>query len=148
MFDSKTVSKILGISLRQIQYWDEQGVVSPSAHQANGRGTLRLYLYEDLVQLKVVKRLRECNISLKKIKRSVEYLKATLPDIKHPLASFSFITNGETIFVLTDKEDVLVDTLRSGQITWHISMNNIVKEIKEIKDTEKKHRDNGISRAL
>lgn len=135
-YDSKKVAKVLGVTFRQLQYWDEKGIVKPSVRKASGRGTLRLYSYEDLVQLKVVKKLRDSNISLKKIKRSVDYLKSILPSIENPLAEFSFVTDGDTIFVLTNEKDKLIDTLKSGQITWHIPIDNIVREIAAIEQQE------------
>jgi DNA-binding transcriptional MerR regulator len=41
-YDSKTASRIVGVSLRQIQYWDEQNFIRPSVKLAGGRGTKRL----------------------------------------------------------------------------------------------------------
>lgn len=131
-YDSKKVSRVLGISLRQLQYWDEKGIVKPSLRRASGKGTVRLYSFEDLVQLKVVKRLRENNISLIKIKKSVDFLKNMLPLGMKPLEKFCFITDGDSIFVLTDDNDKLIDTLKSGQITWNIPFDNIVKEMADI----------------
>ena len=36
-YDSKMASRIVGVSLRQIQYWDERGFVRPSVKPAQGR---------------------------------------------------------------------------------------------------------------
>jgi len=44
-YDSKMASRIVGVSLRQIQYWDERGFVRPSVKPAQGRGTKRLYSF-------------------------------------------------------------------------------------------------------
>lgn len=129
-YDSKEVSKLLSISLRQLQYWDEKEIVKPSIRAAIGKGTMRLYSNEDLIQLRVVKRLRDFGISLKKIKNSINYLKYALPYIDKPLVELSFVTDGETIFQLTCDQNLLIDTLRSGQITWHIPMSTILLEIK------------------
>ena len=35
-YDSKTASQIVGVSLRQIQYWDERGFIRPSVKLAGG----------------------------------------------------------------------------------------------------------------
>lgn len=135
-YDSKTVAKLLGISLRQLQYWDEQGIVSPSVRKARGKGTARMYSFKDLVQLKVVKKLRDNNISLKKIKKSIEHLKKEMPNIDEPLAELSFITDGDSIFKLTDDPKIIIDILRSGQLTWNIPFKKIVQEIITIKKAE------------
>ena len=139
LYDSKKAAKVLGVTLRQIQYWDEKGIVKPSIQKANGKGTVRLFSYEDLIQLKVVKRLRDNNISLKKIKKSIEYLKNELPNIKNPLIELSFVTDGDTIFVLTDDKDKLIDTLKSGQLTWHIPIDTIIREVEIIEKEEITH---------
>ena len=65
-YDSKTASRIVGVSLRQLQYWDEQNFLRPSIKLAGGRGTKRLYSFHDLVCLKVVKDLARYGFSLKK----------------------------------------------------------------------------------
>ena len=41
-YNSKSASRIVGVSLRQIQYWDEQGFIRPSVKLAQGRGSKRL----------------------------------------------------------------------------------------------------------
>ena len=74
-YDSKMASRIVGVSLRQIQYWDERGFVRPSVKPAQGRGTKRLYSFHDLVCLKVVKDLATHGISLQKIRRCLQPLK-------------------------------------------------------------------------
>ena len=44
-YDSKTASSIVGVSLRQQQYWDERDFIRPSVKLADGRGTKRLYSF-------------------------------------------------------------------------------------------------------
>src|SRR5207244_9985866 len=74
-YDSKTASRIVGVSLRQIQYWDEQGFIRPSVKLAEGRGTKRLYSFQDLICLKVVKDLIHHGFNLQKIRRCLRPLK-------------------------------------------------------------------------
>jgi len=62
-FNSRTASRIVGVSLRQIQYWDERGFLRPSVRAA-GRGSKRLYSFSDLINLKVVKDLSNHGLSL------------------------------------------------------------------------------------
>ena len=51
------VCKIVGISYRQLDYWARTGLLTPSVREAGGSGTQRLYSFQDLVQLKVIKKL-------------------------------------------------------------------------------------------
>jgi len=128
-FNTKTACKIVGVSLRQIQHWDETGLVKPSVKEAAGRGTIRLYSYTDLIQLKVVKTLRDHRISLQKIRRSLEYLQSHFPEIKKPFLELKFLTDGETIFILTTDEKKILDTLKN-QFVFTLAIGELVRELR------------------
>ena len=64
------VCNLVGISYRQLDYWARTGLIMPSVQQATGSGSQRLYSFADVVQLKVVKRLLDAGMSLKKIRKS------------------------------------------------------------------------------
>jgi len=128
-FNTKTTSKIIGVSLRQLQHWDEKGLVKPSIREAAGKGTIRLYSYTDLIQLRVVKTLRDNRISLQKILRSLEHLQSHFPQIKKPLLELKFLTDGETIFVLTSDQKEILDTLKR-QFVFTLAIGEIVHELR------------------
>ena len=67
--------RIVGISYRQLDHWARTGLIEPSFRSAGGSGTHRLYSFMDLVQLRLVKRLRDTGISLSKIRVAVEWLR-------------------------------------------------------------------------
>jgi predicted RNase H-like HicB family nuclease len=116
--------------LRQIDYWDRTHFVKPSVKEASGYGTGRLYSFEDIVQLKVAKTLIDKGVSLQKIRKAITYLKKNFPDIKKPLAEMRFITDGETIFVLADKEKKILDTLKRGQMVFALAIGELIEELK------------------
>ena len=128
-FNTKTTSKIIGVSLRQLQHWDEKGLVNPSIREAAGKGTMRLYSYTDLIQLRVVKTLRDNRISLQKILRSLEYLQSHFPQIKRPLLELKFLTDGETIFILTSDQKEILDTLKR-QFVFTLAIGEIVHKLR------------------
>jgi DNA-binding transcriptional MerR regulator len=128
-FNTKTTSKIIGVSLRQLQHWDEKGLVKPSIREAAGKGTMRLYSYTDLIQLRVVKTLRDNRISLQKILRSLEYLQSHFPQIKRPLLELKFLTDGETIFILTSDQKEILDTLKR-QFVFTLAIGEIVHKLR------------------
>src|SRR5688572_26970185 len=101
-FDSKTASRIVGVSLRQLQYWDEQDFIRPSARLAEGRGTKRLYSFHDLVCLKVVKDLAKHGFSLQMIRRCLRPLKENAARTMRGAESLRYLTDGEKLFVFTD----------------------------------------------
>ena len=127
-FNSKTVSRIVGVSLRQIQYWDEQGFIRPSVKLADGRGSKRLYSFSDLVQLKVVKDLTDYGLSLRKIRRCLSHLKRTSPAAVQPLHSLKYLTDGTKLFVLTSDRKKILDVL-DRQFVFSLGIGNLVREL-------------------
>ncbi len=129
-FNSKTVSKIIGIPLRVIDYWDRTNFIKPSVNEASGYGSMRLYSFTDLIQFKVAKFLRDQGLSLQKIRKSLNFLRKHLPEIEKPLAQLRFLTDGETIFVLTNKNREIIDTLKKGQYVLSIAIGELINELK------------------
>ena len=129
-FNSKTVSKITGLSFRRIDYWDRSHFIKPSVSEASGYGSVRLYSFSDLVQLTVAKTLLDKGISLQKIRKAISYLKKNMPEIKKPLTEMKFLTDGETVFVLTKDKGVIIDTLRKGQLVFSIALGEIMESLK------------------
>ncbi|MBI4826100.1 MAG: MerR family transcriptional regulator [Nitrospirae bacterium] len=137
-FNSKTVSKITGLSFRQVDYWDRTHFIKPSVSEASGYGSVRLYSFNDLIQLKVAKTLMDKGISLQQIRKAVIYLKKNMPEIIKPLLELRFLTDGETIFVITNDKKEIIDTLKSGQLVFSIALGEIVEELKgEVVDLQK-----------
>lgn len=133
-YTSRVVSAIAGVTPRQLHHWDTTGFVKPSVAEARGYGSARLYSFVDLVQLKTAKTLRDGGISLQKLRKVVAYLRAQLPGIKEPFAELALLTDGETVFVLTDDPEVMVDTLRGGQLVFSIAIGEFIGELQgEIK---------------
>ena len=129
-FNSKTVSKITGLSFRQIDYWDSTHFIKPSVSEATGYGSVRLYSFNDLIQLRVAKTLMDKGISLQKIRKAINYLKKNMPEVEKPLYELRFLTDGETIFVLTKDKKEIIDTLKSGQLVFSIALGEIVEGLK------------------
>src|SRR3712207_4088954 len=71
------VCKIVGISYRQLDYWTTTGLVTPTVRDAEGSGTQRLYAFEDIVQLKVIKKLLDAGVSLQRIRAALEIGRAS-----------------------------------------------------------------------
>ena len=127
-YDSKTVSRIVGVSLRQIQYWDEQGFVRPSIKLAGGRGTKRLYSFHDLVCLKVIKDLARHGLSLRKIRRCLRPLRAHPAKTSRLAQSLKYLTDGESLFVITDDRQKILDAMER-QFVLSLGIGNLVREL-------------------
>lgn len=76
-YTTAEVSKLCHVSLRQLQWWDERGILTPSRE-----GRLRLYSVEQLHQVRMIERLRKKGITLRhacKIIRSMDGTHGPLP---------------------------------------------------------------------
>ncbi|WP_345712486.1 MerR family transcriptional regulator [Kineococcus glutinatus] len=67
------VSERLGLSLRTIRYYDEMGLVTPSARTPGG---FRLYTELDLYRLFVIKRMKPLDFSLEEMRELLTTLDA------------------------------------------------------------------------
>ncbi len=129
-FNSKAVSKIIGIPIRVIDYWDRTNFIKPSISEASGYGSVRLYSFTDLIQFRVAKFLRDKGLSLQKIRKSLNYLRKHLPEVENPLAQLRFLTDGETIFVLTNSDKEIIDTLKKGQYVLAIAIEELINDLR------------------
>ena len=129
-YSSKAVSRIIGIPIRVIDYWDRTNFIKPSVSEASGYGSVRLYSFTDLIQFKVATFLRDRGLSLQKIRKSLNYLRKHLPEVEKPLAQLRFLTDGETIFVLTNRDKEIIDTLKKGQYVLAIAIEELINDLR------------------
>ncbi|MDQ3772565.1 MAG: MerR family transcriptional regulator [Actinomycetota bacterium] len=104
-------TKIVGITYRQLDYWTRTGLVLPSIRSAEGSGTQRVYSFNDLLQLKVIKELIDAGASLQKVRQSIDYVR---DNIEGDWSKVTIATDGERVYACTSDAEVL-DLLRSGQ---------------------------------
>ena len=103
--------KIVGITYRQLDYWTRTGLVAPTIQEAQGSGTQRLYSFNDLLQLKVIKGLTDAGASLQKVRSAIDYVRDHLDD---DWSRITIVTDGAGVYACTSEQEV-VDLLRRGQ---------------------------------
>ncbi len=130
-YNTKQVSEVTGASTSQLNHWDAKGLVKPSIRPATGRGSRRLYAYTDLVAIQLVKRLRDQEVSLQRIRRCVQYLRRHLPDIAGPLRYCTLLTDGHEIYLIEDEKTLRATVKRQGQKAWlELSIAGIDQELR------------------
>ena len=129
-YSSVAACRIAGITPRQIQYWDEIGLVKPSASAAAGRGSRRSYSFLDLVRLSVVRALIERGLPPRNIRRSLGALREACPEALDPLAQLKLVTDGERLFLVTADERRILDVLER-QFVFSIALGPLVRELRE-----------------
>jgi len=124
-FRAPTVAKIVGISYRQLDYWARTKLVEPSLRRAEGSGSMRLYGFSDIVQLKVVKRLLDTGISLHKVRLAIEEVCKR----GDKLADVTLLSDGKTVYAVTSDAEVL-DLLRKGQGVFALALDPVIEELR------------------
>ncbi len=127
-YSGKQACEIVGITYRQLDYWDRQGVVRPSLGEAHGSGTQRHYSYRDLVRLRMVKQLLDAGVQLKNARKAIEYLREE-EGADWQTAS---IVMAEGSSILARDGDALIDLVRRGQGVLNIvPIGSVVGEVDE-----------------
>lgn len=121
------VCNVVGISYRQLDYWARTDLLRPSLAAANGSGTQRMYSFGDIVQLRVVKRLLDAGMSLKKIRQAMDLLREQL-DSDTPLTDVTLLSDGNTIYAAHSAYEV-VDVFRRGQGVFGIAVGPVQAEL-------------------
>ena len=112
-FTSTDVSTITGVSLRQLQWWDEKKVVSPRQE-----GHRRLYLTEEVLEISVIAELRRKGFSLQKIRRVLRFLQKNigkrLAEVIDVRSDLHLVTDGKNIY-LEDNSNSIIDILKNAR---------------------------------
>jgi len=121
------VCNLVGITYRQLDYWARTGLITPSIQPASGSGSQRRYSFTDIVQLKVVKRLLDAGMSLKKIRQAMTILREELAS-EDPLGDVTLLSDGTTIYAAHSPDEV-VDVFQRGQGVFGIAVGPVHDEL-------------------
>ena len=112
-YNSSDVARICGVSLRQLQWWDERNVVSPRQD-----GHKRIYSKEEVVEISVIAELRRKGFSLQKIRRVIRFVQKELGkrlvETVTAASEYHLLTDGWHIF-LQDSARGVVDLLKNAR---------------------------------
>ncbi len=112
-FTTREVVALTSISPRQLQWWDEQGIVVParSGHQ-------RIYSLDDLAEVAVLHELRQRGFSLQKIRRVIRFLQKELGkrlvETVSAASEYHLLTDGRHIY-LEDSARGVVNLLKNAR---------------------------------
>ena len=110
-FSGKRTAEIVGITYRQLDYWARTDLIRPSLAEATGSGSRRLYSYNDLLELKVIKSLLDSGIRLEQVRKVFAYLRDNLGA---DVSTANLVIDGSTS-VLVHTGEELIDLLQNGQ---------------------------------
>jgi len=112
-YNSSDVARICGVSLRQLQWWDERNVVSPRQD-----GHKRIYSKEEVVEISVIAELRRKGFSLQKIRRVLRFLQKDmgkrLSEALDSNAEVHLLTDGKSIY-LEEAPNRIINLLKNAR---------------------------------
>jgi DNA-binding transcriptional MerR regulator len=126
-FNVREVARIVGASRRRLDYWNKTGLLTPSLKGINDKGSPALYYsVQDIIDLKIILRLRQSSIPLQRIRAGFRFIK----EQQQTLASSVILSDGKTLYLYQD-DDLLVDILKKGQMVSRVSVQDLIAEVQE-----------------
>ena len=129
-FSADVARRVVGISYRQLDYWDKTGLLKPGIKQARGKGSRRVYSFEDLVELRVIANLLTLGISLPTVRKAARYVREHFANLIRPLARLTLVVDGKSVLVRTSGKKDLIDATAGGQTVISVAVAPIAKELR------------------
>ena len=128
-FTSREVIDFTGITPRQLQWWDERGVVVPARE-----GHRRLYSMEDLAEVAVICELRRKGFSLQRVRKVMRFLQKEfskrLAETVSGTSEYHLLTDGRTLYLETSPRQI-VDILKNArQPMFSVCLSDAVKQVR------------------
>ena len=112
-FTSQEVIRLIGITPRQLQWWDEKGVV-----KAEREGHRRLYSADRLTELAVISELRRKGFSLQGVRKVMRFLDREfgkgLAEIVSSSSDYHLLSDGKRLYLETSAKQI-VDILKNSR---------------------------------
>ena len=137
LFSSNDVIALTGITARQLQWWDEQKIVSPAR-----AGHRRVYNWDELVTVAVICQLRRRGFSLQRMRKVIFFLQKEFgTDLAASVSSpseYHLLTDGTHLYLRTSARQV-VDLLKNArQPMFDICLSDEVRRVRGEIQTRKK----------
>jgi len=93
-FSPDEVQRILGLTGKQLDYWDRLRLVSPRRDKG-----IRSHDFRDLIGLRTVKQLSEKGVPANRLQRALAALREKLSQVQAPLAELRVLSDGRDVIV-------------------------------------------------
>jgi hypothetical protein len=128
-YTSNEVVALTGITPRQLQWWDERGVVKP-AHE----GHRRLFSEEDLAEVAVIVELRRKGFSLQRVRKVMRFLERELGrrlvETVRGSSDYHLLSDGRRLY-LENSEKQVIDILKNArQPMLTVCLSDAVREVR------------------
>src|ERR1700736_42790 len=128
-FTSREVVALTGITLRQLQWWDERRIVVPARE-----GHRRLYSTEDIAEVAVICELRRRGFSLQRVRKVVRFLQKEfskrLAETVSGASEYHLLTDGKTLYLETSPRQIVDILKNSRQPMLTICLSDTVRQVR------------------
>lgn len=95
VYSARDVARIVGLQESRVRYWAQTGFVGPSER----RGGRALYSFQDLVGVKAAKELLDRGLTMQRVRKTLDALRAQLPSVDRPLQRLRVLSDGDRLVV-------------------------------------------------
>src|SRR5437588_3401246 len=127
-YTSNEVMALTGITGRQLQWWDERGVVRPERQGRN-----RIYSMADLAEVTVICELRDKGFSLQRIRKIMRFLQREfgkrLVETVSGASEYHLLTDGTKIYLENSAHEIIDILKNARQPVFTVCLTDAVKRI-------------------
>jgi tetratricopeptide (TPR) repeat protein len=123
-FSPENVQRILGLTAKQLDYWDRLRLVSPQKEEEN-----RFYDFRDLIGLRTVKQLVEEGVPANRLRRALTALREKLVQVQAPLTELRILSDGKDVVV--ERHGARLEPL-SGQFVLNFETRDLGEKVRVI----------------
>lgn len=128
-FTSREVIALTGITARQLQWWDERGVVKPERE-----GHRRLYSIQHLTEVAVICELRRKGFSLQGVRKVMRFLEREfrkgLSQIVDSASDLHLLTDGTHLYLKTSPQQIVDILKNSAQPILGVCLSDAVRQVR------------------
>jgi DNA-binding transcriptional MerR regulator len=123
-FSPEDVQRIVGLTGKQLDYWDRLCLVSPRKEEGS-----RFYDFRDLIGLRTVKQLVEEGVPASRLRHALTALREKLSHVHTPLAELRVLSDGKDILI--EHGGARVEPL-SGQFALNFETSELRERVRVI----------------
>jgi DNA-binding transcriptional MerR regulator len=128
-FSSRDVTALTGVTARQLQWWDERGIVKPDR-----AGHSRVYSMQSLTEMAVICELRRKGFSLQGVRKVMRFLQREfgkgLAEIVSRNSDVHLLTDGKHLYLETSARQIVDILKNSSQPILGICLSDAVRQVR------------------
>lgn len=128
---TQEVTRKTGISLRQLNHWDQLGIIGPSAQPALGSGTRRRYSPQDIFLLLAAAALRSANAPLDFVREAVSRIRLEAVHTSCPDPTWLVGTPDAIVYLGQDSSRV-IESAAAGSVAYVANLAVCARKAAEI----------------